>query len=56
MVEQMLSWLALDLHTPPEALEYSSRLGGGSSIMLLALSENQLTVWADRKLMHSRSA
>lgn len=48
----MLSWLALDLHTPPEA----RKLGGGSSIMLLALSENQLTVWADHKLMHSRSA
>ncbi|MDB8736672.1 hypothetical protein [Ruminococcus bicirculans (ex Wegman et al. 2014)] len=53
---QALSSCALDLHTPPEALEYSSRLGGGSSIMLLALSENQLTVWADHKLMHSRSA
>lgn len=52
MVEQMLSWLALDLHTPPEA----RKLGGGSSIMLLALSENQLTVWADHKFMHSRSA
>lgn len=33
MVEQMLSWHTLDLHTPPEALEYSSRLGGGSNIM-----------------------
>lgn len=41
MVEQMLSWLALDLHTPPEA----RKLGGGSNIMLLALSENQLTAW-----------
>lgn len=39
MVEQMLSWHALDLHTPPEA----RKLGGGSNIMLLALSENQLT-------------
>lgn len=41
MLEQMLSWHALDLHTPPEA----RKLGGGSNIMLLALSENQLTVW-----------
>lgn len=41
MVEQTSSWLALDLHTPPEA----RKLGGGSNIMLLALSENQLTVW-----------
>lgn len=52
MVEQMLSWHALDLHTPPEA----RKLGGGSNIMLLALSGNQLTVWAERELMHSRSA
>ena len=42
MVEQMLNWHALNLHTPPEA----RKLGGGSSIMLLALSENQLTVWS----------
>ena len=41
MVEQMLSWHTLDLHTPPEA----RKLGGDSNIMLLALSENQLTVW-----------
>lgn len=41
MLEQMLSWHALNLHTPPEA----RKLGGSSSIMLLALSENQLTVW-----------
>lgn len=41
MVEQMLSWHALDLHTPPEA----RKLGGGSNIMLLALSGSQLTVW-----------
>lgn len=34
MVEQMLSWHALDLHTPPEA----RKLGGGSNIILLALS------------------
>ncbi|WP_333636514.1 hypothetical protein [Ruminococcus sp.] len=34
-------WLALDLHTPPEA----RKLGGGSNIILLALSGNQLTVW-----------
>lgn len=29
MVEQMLSWHTLDLHTPPEA----RKLGGGSNIM-----------------------
>jgi hypothetical protein len=28
-----LSGGSLYLHTPPEALEYSSRLGGGSNIM-----------------------
>lgn len=50
MVEQMLSWLALDLHTPPEA----RKLGGGSNIMLLALSENQLTVW-NRTQAHALS-
>lgn len=41
MVEQTSSWHALNLHTPPEA----RKLGGGSNIMLLALSENQLTAW-----------
>ena len=29
MVEQMLSWLAFNLHTPPEA----RKLDGGSNIM-----------------------
>ncbi|WP_294448855.1 hypothetical protein [uncultured Ruminococcus sp.] len=51
MLEQMLSWHALPAYTAR-----SPKAWRRFKYYVLALSGNQLTVWANRKLMHSRSA